>query len=81
MLTCTMLSQNGEGPDPIFFGDLSFLFQRPQWTGVDFPATSLYLWINGEIRFWGGQRWPGMAGHPWLTTWLVAYPVSEFYRF
>ena len=100
MLTCTILSQNGEGTDPIFFGDLpspfhahngpgsifffypwttcvfpslvfeSFLkkcwraqfylkmakalarffgdfsspFQRPQWTGVDFPVTFFYPW-------------------------------------
>ena len=29
-----------------FFGDLSFQFQRPQWTGVDFPATSFYPWIK-----------------------------------
>ena len=31
---------------PDFLGDLSFRFQRPQWTGVDFPATSVYPWIN-----------------------------------
>ena len=104
MLTCSILSQNGEGPDPIFlviypfnfnahngpgsisrhfllsadkmcfpssvcesflrnadmhkfiskwrrpwpflWGDLSFRFQRPQWTGLDFSATSFYLPIK-----------------------------------
>ena len=29
-------------PWPDIFGYLSFQFQRPQWTGVDFPATSFY---------------------------------------
>ena len=42
MLTCTISTQNGEGPDPVFFDDFSSPFQRPQWTGVDFPATSFY---------------------------------------
>ena len=31
---------------PNIFGCLSFQFQRPQWTGVDFPATSFYPWIK-----------------------------------
>ena len=31
---------------PDFFGDLSFQFQRTEWTGVDFPATSFYPWIK-----------------------------------
>ena len=31
---------------PDFFRDLSFQFQRPQWTGVDFPGTSFYPWIK-----------------------------------
>ena len=46
MLTWTISSQNGEGPDPIFVGDLPSPFQRPQWTGVDFPATSFYPWTT-----------------------------------
>ena len=46
MLTCSILPQNGEGTDPIFLDDLSFQFQRPQWTGVDFPGTSFYPWIK-----------------------------------
>ena len=29
-------------PWPFLWGDLSFQFQCPQWTGVDFPATSFY---------------------------------------
>ena len=33
-------------PWTFLWGDLSFRFQRPQWTGVDFPATSFYPWIK-----------------------------------
>ena len=46
MLTCTILSQNGGGSDPVFVGDLSSPFQRPRWTGVDFPITSFYPWTT-----------------------------------
>ena len=33
-------------PWPFLWGDLSFQFQCPQWTGVDFPATSFNLPIK-----------------------------------
>ena len=57
MLTClwefSILSQNGEGPGPFFWWFLlsdsfwwSSPFQRPQWTGVDFPVTFFYPWIT-----------------------------------
>ena len=46
MLTCTILSQSGEGPDPILIGDLPSPFPRPQWTWVDFPAPSFYPWTT-----------------------------------
>ena len=42
MLTWTILSQNGEGPEHDFFGDLYFQFQGPNWNGVDFSPTSFY---------------------------------------
>ena len=58
---------------PDFFRDLSFQFQRPQWTGVDFPGTSFYPSIkcvfllqsvrgfskNGDVHnFISKWRWP-----------------------
>ena len=46
MLTCTILSQSGEGPDPILIGDLPSPFPRPQWTWVDFPSPSFYPWTT-----------------------------------
>ena len=46
MLTCIILSQNGEGPSPIFVGDISSPFQHPRWTVVDFPVTTFDPWTT-----------------------------------
>ena len=64
-----------------FFGDLSFQFQRPQWTVVDFPATSLYpgikcVFLLQAVRvFWKKayvlnfiSKWP---------IFLVIYPFNS----
>ena len=34
------------GPDPVLLLISPLPFQRPKWTGVDFPATSFYPWTT-----------------------------------
>ena len=74
MLTCTILSQNGEGPDPILIGDLPSPFPRPQWTWVDYPAPSFYPWTTCVFpslvsesflkKYWRAQFYLKMAKAP-----------------
>ena len=80
MLTCTILSQNSEELIR-FFGDLSFQFQRPQRTGVDFLDTFFYprvkcVFLLQAVRvFWKKayvlnfiSKWP---------IFLVIYPFNS----
>ena len=71
MVTCIILSQNGEGPDPFFGVIYPFNFNAHNGPGVDFSATSFYLPIKCVFpssvcesflkNFWRAQFYLKMA--------------------
>ena len=95
MLTCPILSQKWRRPwHPILFCDLPSPFQRPQWTGVDFPATSFYPLATCVFpslvsesflkKYWRAQYYLKMAEA--LTRFFqrpqwteVDFPATSFY--
>ena len=73
MLTCIILSQNGEGPDPIFLVIYTFYFNnRP---GVDFPATSFYPWIKCVFLLQSVRVFSKNADvHNFISKWRRPWP-------
>ena len=62
-------------PWPFLWGDLSFQFQCPQWTGVDFPATSFYTWIKCVFLLQSVRVFSKNADvHNFISKWRRPWP-------
>ena len=71
-------------PWPFLLGDLFFQFQCPQWTGVDFPATSFYpsikcVFLLQSVRVFSKNADVHNFISKWRRPWpllLVIYPFN-----
>ena len=62
-------------PWPDIFGYLSFQFQRPQWTGFNFPATSVDPWIKCVFLLQSVRVFSKNADvHHFIAKWRGSWP-------
>ena len=60
---------------PFLWGDLSFQFQRPEWTEVDFPATSFYPSIKFVFLLQSVRVFSKNADvHHFISKWRRSWP-------